>query len=89
MKNLILQILQWSLLALGLGTLPALLFGPTSSCRLIALNTLGGIVLAFLAVYSLAQAKTLYLDVALVYDIFGFLGILAITRLSRYGKRDS
>ena len=72
---------------LGLGTLPALLLGPTSSCRLIALNTLGGIVLAFLVVYSLAQAKTLYLDVALVYDIFGFLGILAITRLSRFGKR--
>lgn len=74
---------------MGLGTLPALLLGPTSSCRLIALNTLGGIVLAFLAVYSLAQTKTLYLDVALVYDIFGFLGILAITRLSRHGKRDT
>lgn len=87
MKTIILQILQWSLILLGLGTLPALLLGPTSSDRLIALNTLGGIVLAFLVVFGLSKASTLYLDVALVYDIFGFLGILAITRLSRYGGK--
>ncbi|MDX9826407.1 MAG: monovalent cation/H+ antiporter complex subunit F [Spirochaetia bacterium] len=88
MKDLILHVLQWSLIALGLATLPALLLGPSSSNRLIALNTLGGIVLAFLVVYGLAKASTLYLDVALVYDIFGFLGILAITRLSRYGGKE-
>lgn len=87
MKTLILQILQWSLIVLGLGTLPAMILGPTSSDRLIALNTLGGIVLASLVVFGLSKASTLYLDVALVYDIFGFLGILAITRLSRYGGK--
>lgn len=88
MNALVLDIIQWSILVLGMGSLPLLVLGPRSSNRLIALNMLGGLVLASLVVQGLAKGRTLYLDVALVYDIFGFLGILAITRLSRHGGKE-
>jgi len=46
----------------------------------VALNILSGVVLAFLVLRGVRQGRSLYLDVALVYDIFGFLGFLAIAR---------
>jgi multicomponent Na+:H+ antiporter subunit F len=57
-----------------------LLLGPSAADRLVALNVLSGIVLAFLALRGVREERAIYLDVALVYDIFGFLGLLAIAR---------
>jgi multicomponent Na+:H+ antiporter subunit F len=57
-----------------------MILGPTSADRLVALNVLSGAVLAFLVVTGVDQGRAIYLDVALVYDIFGFLGFLAIAR---------
>jgi multicomponent Na+:H+ antiporter subunit F len=33
-----------------------------------------------LVLVAVSEMRSVYLDVALVYDIFGFVGILAITR---------
>ncbi|MFA6784533.1 MAG: MrpF/PhaF family protein, partial [Sphaerochaeta sp.] len=41
---------------------------------------LAGVSLALLVLWGVKQERVLYLDVALVYDIFGFIGLLAITR---------
>ncbi len=57
-----------------------LILGPASADRLVALNLLSGVVLAFLVVRGAADGRLFYLDVALVYDIFGFLGFLALSR---------
>jgi multicomponent Na+:H+ antiporter subunit F len=37
-------------------------------------------VLALLVLIAVREGRSIYLDVALVYDIFGFVGLLAITR---------
>lgn len=62
--------------------------GPTASDRLVALNVLSGITLAFLVLLGMRSERSLYLDVALVYDIFGFLGFLALTRFLKDHKEE-
>ncbi len=54
--------------------------GPGVADRMIGLNLVGAQILSLLVLLSVAAQKNIYLDVALVYDIFGFVGILAITR---------
>jgi multicomponent Na+:H+ antiporter subunit F len=47
---------------------------------MIALNIVASQILALLVLIAVSEARSVYLDVALVYDIFGFVGVLAITR---------
>ncbi len=54
--------------------------GPTVVDRLIGLNLISAQVLAIFVLVAVKEHLTVYLDVALVYDIFGFIGILAITK---------
>ncbi len=56
------------------------IIGPTSTDRLIGLNLVAAQILAIMVLIALREELHVYLDVALVYDIFGFLGLLAITR---------
>jgi len=80
MTSLLLHYMQWFLIVCAVVCIIRLLLGPTAADRLVALNILSGVALAFLVVRGVAQERVLYLDVALVYDIFGFLGFLAIAR---------
>jgi len=80
MSILLLEYMQWFLVFCVVVCVVRLLLGPTTADRLVALNILSGIALAFLVVRGVSQKRVLYLDVALVYDIFGFLGFLAIAR---------
>jgi multisubunit Na+/H+ antiporter MnhF subunit len=56
------------------------LIGPSTVDRMIGLNMVASQILALLVLIALGENRPIYLDVALVYDIFGFIGILAITR---------
>ena len=80
MSAFILNGMQTALVIFVCITLISLMLGPTSSDRLVALNVLSAVSLALLILWGIQTGRTLYLDVALVYDIFGFLGFLAITR---------
>ena len=80
MSTILLIYMQWFLVFCALVCLVRLIMGPTAADRLVALNILSGVTLGFLVVRALAQQRSLYLDVALVYDIFGFLGFMAIAR---------
>jgi multisubunit Na+/H+ antiporter MnhF subunit len=62
--------------------------GPTVADRMIGLNLVAAQTLALLVLISVSAQRSIYLDVALVYDIFGFLGILVMTRYfsGRRGK---
>ncbi|SIQ48880.1 multicomponent Na+:H+ antiporter subunit F [Alkalispirochaeta americana] len=54
--------------------------GPSVADRMVGLTVVASQVLGLLVLIAVDQGLTFYLDVALVYDIFGFIGILAITR---------
>lgn len=57
-----------------------IVIGPSTADRLTALNLVGSQVLALLVLTALRAGSPVYLDVAMVYAVFGFLGILALTR---------
>ncbi len=88
MTNFIFSTMNITLIIFATATLVRLILGPTASDRLVALNILSTIVLALLVLWGLITKRNLYLDVALVYAIFGFLGFLAITRFLKNTKED-
>lgn len=57
-----------------------IVIGPSSGDRLVGLNMVAAQVLAILVLMAVKENLAVYLDVALVYDIFGFVGILAICK---------
>ena len=57
-----------------------LVIGPGIENRLVALNVLSGLVLGLLVLIGAQKRSAIFLDVVLVYDIFGFLGFLAMIR---------
>ena len=61
--------------------------GPTIADRMTGLNLVGSQVLAILVLIAVREGRTSYLDVALVYDIFGFIGVLAMARY--FAKRQA
>jgi multicomponent Na+:H+ antiporter subunit F len=57
--------------------------GPTTADRMTALNLVAAQILALLVLVAVREGRSSYLDVALVYDIFGFIGLLAMARYFR------
>lgn len=76
----LLTILQYSFIGAILLAMIRVVIGPTLVDRMIGLNVVAALVLALLVLIAVEERATFYLDVALVYDIFGFIGLLAITR---------
>jgi len=66
-------------------SLVRIILGPTTADRLVGLNLVAAQVLALIVVAAGERQNWVYLDVAMVYDIFGFIGLLAIIRF--FGKR--
>lgn len=69
-------------------SLVRVVIGPTAADRMVGLNLISGQVLALLVLSAVRGNHGIYLDVALVYDIFGFVGLLAITYYLQRGGED-
>ena len=54
--------------------------GPTAADRVIALDLLSMLVVAFLVTVSMHAQETSYLDVAIAYACIAFLGTVALAR---------
>jgi len=57
-----------------------LLKGPSASDRAVALDALTNITTAILVLIAYISERFIYLDVALVYAILAFVGVVAIAR---------
>ena len=86
--DVILRYLTYFFLASSVVGMVRVVIGPTVVDRIIALNLVASQILAVLVLISVTEMRTVYLDVALVYDIFGFVGILAITRYVETKERN-
>lgn len=62
-----------------------IVIGPSAVDRMIGLNLVSAQVLAMFVLLAVKERLAVYLDVALVYAIFGFVGMLAVTRY--FGRR--
>lgn len=81
---------QIALLLLGAALLLGLLrllLGPTAPDRIVTADTLSVIVTAGLAVIALLLANPVYLDVALIYGLLSFVGVVALARTIEGGRR--
>ncbi len=65
----------------ALFTLYRLLFGPSNADRIISADALSLITAVFLLFLALIFDSVLYLDIALVYSILSFVGIIALARV--------
>jgi multicomponent Na+:H+ antiporter subunit F len=80
------EIVSYFLVASSILALVRVVIGPTTADRLVGVNLVAAQVLALIVIAAVDRKNWVYLDVALVYDIFGFIGILAIARF--FGKRE-
>lgn len=84
--NLVLDIAIYALLGITALSMVRVVIGPTPEDRMIALNLVASQVLAALVLLAVRQNQAIYLDVALVYAILGYIGILAIARYLEKGE---
>lgn len=59
--------------------------GTTASDRIVALDTLTTITTAGLVLLGLYFERYIYIDVALIYGVLGFVGVLTIARYMEGG----
>jgi len=63
--------------------------GPATPDRLVATDTLTVIATALLAALATVLQSALYLDVALVYGVLAFVGVIALARIIETGSKKS
>ncbi len=68
--------------------------GPTLADRVLALDTLSGIAIGFIAVVAVKTGFTLYIDIAIALGLVGFLATVAFARFmlsqgGTYGSNQS
>ena len=67
-----------------------LIKGPDAADRIVALDLVSVLIVAFLAAYSIFSGETAFLDVAIGYALIAFLGTVALARfLMRSAMRRS
>lgn len=59
--------------------------GPTPADRVIAFDVLTIICITGMALIALSEKRAIYLDVALVYALLSFLGVIAVARYLERG----
>ncbi|MDT8299058.1 MAG: monovalent cation/H+ antiporter complex subunit F [Spirochaetaceae bacterium] len=62
-----------------------LLIGPTSADRAVALDAMTIIALSLIGWISLRSGRVIYLDVAMVYGLISFVGVVALARYVERG----
>jgi multicomponent Na+:H+ antiporter subunit F len=78
----ILEIMAMALIAMAaLISLYRLLFGPTNPDRIVATDALSLIATVVLILLALIFSSPLYLDIALVYAVLSFVGMVALARV--------
>lgn len=60
--------------------------GPSLPARVVALDLMGSLVVGFIAIYSVATDQPIFLDVAIVLALIGFLGTVAFAYFIEKGE---
>lgn len=85
MDNVLFLIATGLLVAAGLIATVRLLLGPTGPDRAVALDAMTIMSVSLIAVIAVIAERVIYLDVALVYALVSFLGIVALARYMERG----
>jgi len=85
LADLILQIAMVLIFASILMGMLRLILGKTTVDRVIAIDLLTLIAISLIALFAHLSGRFIYLDVALVYGLLSFLGVLAVARYLEKG----
>lgn len=85
MANPLLLIATALLVAAGLLATVRLILGPSGPDRAVALDGMTIMSVSLIAVIAVMAQRIIYLDVALVYALVSFLGIVALARYLERG----
>lgn len=61
------------------------LIGPTIFDRLLATNVTGTLVVMIMVILSIAMGRTDFVDLALLYALLNFIGVIATLKYIRFG----
>ena len=73
------------LITMGLALTRALL-GPTVYDRIAAVNMVGTKTVLLIAVFAFISGRSDFLDIALVYALINFIGVVAVLKLVEHGN---
>lgn len=59
--------------------------GPTPADRVVAFDTLTLMTVTLIVIIALAEGRGIYLDVAVIYALLSFLGVIAVARYLERG----
>jgi multicomponent Na+:H+ antiporter subunit F len=62
------------------------LLGPTTFDRILALNMVGTKTTLLIAVLGFLTDRPDFLDIALIYALMNFIGVIAVLRYTKYGE---
>jgi multicomponent Na+:H+ antiporter subunit F len=77
------------MMALGVSILIVLIrviLGPTAFDRVLAVNSIGTIVIIGIAVHGFIMERPEFVDIAILYAILNFIGTFAVLKLFSTGK---
>ncbi|MGN7438508.1 MAG: monovalent cation/H+ antiporter complex subunit F [Alcanivorax sp.] len=60
--------------------------GPTIFDRILAVNMFGTKTVLLIAVLGVASGEASFIDIAIVYALINFVGVIALLRFFEYGK---
>jgi multicomponent Na+:H+ antiporter subunit F len=63
-----------------------LVLGPSLPARVVALDMMGALSVGIIAVYAVATGQPIFLDVAIVLALIGFLGTIAFAYFVEKGE---
>ncbi len=75
------------LAALAFLSLYRVIFGPTSYDRLLGVNLISSMVTVIIVILAIRFQRRIYMDVALVYALLSFIGVIALAKYLRAGTR--
>jgi multicomponent Na+:H+ antiporter subunit F len=58
--------------------------GPTVYDRILAINSFGTLTVLLISIYGFLTNRPDFLDIALVYALINFIGIIAVSKFVRY-----
>ena len=77
------------MMALGVSILIALIrviLGPTAFDRVLAVNSIGTIVIIGVVVHGFIMGRPEFVDIAILYSILNFIGTFSVLKLFSTGK---
>jgi multicomponent Na+:H+ antiporter subunit F len=79
MNGLLINIALFTLLFAFILAFIRLLKGPTVNDRIVALDLIASVLMAFILCYSVLVNKAIYIDIAIVISLISFIGTIAIS----------